>query len=288
MTAPIAPMSFAPKPAFLIEQATGNPLDEWAKVVYLGGPKDGKTYLTTTWNQCAAPAAEGEEAGPGCFGILVDPNVGTWRAERPAMPYVVIDKTEQLRGQILPWIQSGGLKAAFPTVRTVVFDSISFYAQKLEIETNGDWQTFAGRMSADLAEFTRLGNPNTGFPQLYHWVATCHEKDRYTTTKTAGGRERHLVGIEPAIAGKMASLVTGYFDVVLYAQKKTEAVETQGPNGGKVFVQTPRYTCSAIAPPNHTAPAGGKLWGVSVTGADIDGTYEGLRAYCTAKLEAQP
>lgn len=283
MTSPIPAGSGGPQRRFTIERATGNPLDGVAKVVYLGGPKSGKTYLGVSWNECSTEPGE-----PGLFGILFDPNTGTISQARPEVPHVVVDSTEQFRREVLPWIFAGGLAAEYPSVRAILTDSLSFYAKMVENESGGDWQLVASRFSQDLGQLTRLANPNAGLAKLYHWVATCHEKDRYTTTKTASGqRERHLVGTEPAIAGQMASLICGYFDVVLYANRTARAVEAT-VNGAKQYIQQPHFECRAMEPPNHKAPAGGTLWGRSITGASIDGTYRGLRTLCGETTQTAP
>lgn len=270
-----SPPSPSPAPArrFSVEVAPDDMREIPAKAIYLGGPKNGKTTLMTTWNHSSPDPEQ-----PGLFAIVFDYNMGALAAVRPKIPHVVIEKTDTLRGDVIPWILSGGLAREFPTVRTIGVDSLSFYAKMLEQETQ-DWQVFAARIANDLGQMTRFANPRAGLPFLYNWVATCHEKDRYTTTKTAQGqRERHLVGTEPAIAGAMAGMITGYFDVVLYTERKTVSREETVGNV-KRYVSAVEYTCRAMEPPNHKAPAGGTLWGKNITG-NVDGSYHGLRAHC--------
>jgi len=274
MTAPLT----APNPfgrTFTVERRDPevSPLDTYGKVIYLGGPKDGKTYLLGSWNENTLTPGQ-----PGVFVISFDPNLGTIRQFDPPIPYVQIDNTEQFRKHVFPWILSGGLASEYPSVTTIAVDSLSFYAKMLELETTGDWQLFAQRIAGDLGQLTRLANRNAGIPRNYNLVASCHEKDRYTSVKTNNGRERHLVGVEPAVAGQMAALLTGYFDLVLYAKRKTEAVLVPGSNPPR-YENTAVFECAAMEPPQHKAPAGGTLWGRSITGK-VDGTYKGLHTLC--------
>lgn len=270
----------SPQRAFTIQVADDDPTKQPAKILYLGRPKSGKTELLTSWN--AATDTEGE---PGLFVIAFDKNLGTLMAARPKVPFVAVDSRDQLTSQVLPWIISGGLAKEYPSVTTVGFDSISFYVNQLVVEMSQggkemDWQLFASRVAQDMGQFTRLANPIAGLPKQYHWVATCHEQDRYTTRRTSGGqRERHLEGIEPAIPGKTAGIITGYFDLVLCPEREVKAVQTVA---GGPFEQQSHYNCRAMERPDHKAPAGGKIWGKSITGATVNGTYLGLKEYCTA------
>lgn len=265
----------APGRTFQVEVAPDNMHEIPAKAIYLGGPKTGKTTHMTTWNESTSVTGE-----PGLFAIIFDYNIGTLASVRPKIPHVVVESTERFRKEVIPWVLNGGLAKEFPSVQTVGVDSLSFYAKLLEQEVNGDWQVFSSRISNDLGQLTRLANPRAGLPKHYNLVCTCHEKDRYSTAKTASGqRERTLVGTEPAIAGQMSALITGYFDVVLYTERKVVAVEVKGAGGAKQYENQVVYSCRAMEPRDHKAPAGGTLWGKPITG-QVEGTYAGLRRYC--------
>jgi hypothetical protein len=82
--------------------------------------------------------------------------------------------------------------------------------------------------------------------------------------------------VEPAVTGQMASLITGYFNLVLYLQRESKAEVVTG----KPSVLRPVYVCRSTEPVGHRAPAGGTLWGHTFVEGEVDGSYAGLRALC--------
>lgn len=278
MTAPI------PKPARPIPPRKFNITTEPAVLgatkalgLYLGPPKVGKSTLLASW--------------PNPFLVAWDPNQETFLKHHPSCPRVTPDSPEQFERDILPWLLGGGLAQEFPDVETVVVDTLSFMARAYELEIlgtankmdnkGGDWMVFSNRMSRVLGQLTRLAKSNT-LPKNYHFIASCHEKEKYVAVRGDGGMERQLVGIDPAVAGQTAGLIAGYFDFVIYVTrgKKNVRITDQTAPGGYRIEQRPHYQALGFEPSDHRAPAGGSLWGHSIPSGPIDATYQGLRAIC--------
>jgi hypothetical protein len=262
---------------FTIETSTGDPALDRARILLVGPPMSGKSRLLGSWNESTNTPGQ-----PGLFALVApDENTRELRSLEPKVPFVVVENRTQLEGRIMPWIMNGNLAKEFPSVETIGLDSISMMAKMIELEAN-DWQLFASRMSNLVSQLTRVTNPKAGFPKTYNLVVTCHEKDKYTTRSTGQTRERHLVGIEPGIAGQMAAMLPAYFDLVLYAQR---VVEQYQPAPNTPFQQRTNWKCLASEPPDRKAPAGGKLWGKVLSG-ELDGTYAGLRTLCSPPVQS--
>lgn len=271
MTAPTSVVNPDLARGFTIQTNTGDPTQDRARLLLIGPPMSGKSTLLGTWAESTNTPGQ-----PGLF-VVVAPDENT-REMGPTTPHVVVENRSTLEGRILPWLMNGGLAKEYPSVETIGVDSISMIAKMLELEAVGDWQLFASRMSNLMSQLTRVTNPKAGFPRTYNLVVTCHEKDRYTTRSTgAGQRERHLVGVEPAVAGQMSSMIAAYFDLVLYTQRQVEQFQP-GPN--QPYTTRTKWTATASEPQDRKAPAGGKLWGRQLSGV-VDGTYLGLRALCS-------
>jgi hypothetical protein len=271
-------------PSFTIAKAPASVEETKALLLLLGAPKVGKTEAASSW--------------PSPFMVSWDPNLETFFRHCPGAPYVVPESPTQFEAEILPWIVGGGLAADYPDVESVLFDSISFYAKKLELEImgtgtqldakGGDWQTFGNRVMKTLSQLTRVAK-SSGIPKNFNLIATCHEKDKMTASKDGGQWVEKLIGIDPAIAGKQVHpILPGFFDLVLYMTRRNESVQQlDGPKKGQ-FVRERRYVALAFEPQDHRAPAGGTLWGHTLPPEIEDASYSGLRKLCGLSDKVTP
>ena len=248
-----------------IQQTPTTPTLTRASVLYQGPALCGKTHHMATW--------------PSPFFIVFDPKLETLRKVAPGVPYIVPSSFEEFREEIVPYITGGKLAAEYPQVETIAIDTLSFAASWLELELAGKgddvpWRVFAGRLSSVLAKLMELVN-HTDLPRNYHIVAGVHEKEIKEQIQVAGKQQSRTLAIEPLIAGKMASLIRGYFDLTLLPY--SEKVQVPSKPGQPAVVET-RHLCRAV-PIDRYRAAGGTLWGRTLP-ETVDGTFPGLLKAC--------
>lgn len=279
---PPPPTGTAPRPGaprqVRTQRAPTNLSDHRARLLYIGPPFAGKTTMMASWHM---PDQERE-----LFMVSWDKKLESFFKAAPGAPYIVPDSPKQFREEILPWMLEGGLAHDHPNVWAVGFDTISFYARDLELEImgsanamsakDGDWQVFSNRIANDFAQLGRLVTGD--LPKNFHFLAGVHEKEKYTAVKgSQGSWEQRLIGIDPAISGQTARMITGYFDCVLYLTRKVEMVTQAGAPAKQVV----KHIAYATEPADHRAPAGGTIWGKTLPPGELeDVTYAGLRRLC--------